>query len=362
MTEEEREIVDLRLQIPRLTRSNWNTEFKEAFRDLALNYGEAGDIIITGRDIDIPRPDFNMRAYDVNENGNVVRDEDGDIVFMEARRYPNNEAGQRMFEKDEKRWMKLRENKKKLISKLFMLMDRDIRDKVMTSEGYEEAYAAYDILNLWNIVEQVVLGRGAISIYALTARLLSLKQTGEYSRFVREFKGAVTDLMRQGEPEYILEVITNTLFILALNQEQFKEKLTPIYGARQWPDFEHLSNELTAYVEATERMRKLRKDNDEGKVTAHATKGNARHGAGCWNCDSPSHIRADCTQPPSKCEHCGKKGHMAKYCLRKKEGKFSTHEDEQMLRRQKPKKKAIIIKSQERRMQSIQKETAGKHS
>ena len=48
MTEVVREIVDLRLQIPRLSRSKWNTEFKEAFRDLALNYGEAGDFGLGG--------------------------------------------------------------------------------------------------------------------------------------------------------------------------------------------------------------------------------------------------------------------------------------------------------------------------
>ena len=59
MEEDEGERMDLRLQIPKLNKNNWNSEFKEAFKDLALNYGEAGDIIISGIDIDLVRPELN---------------------------------------------------------------------------------------------------------------------------------------------------------------------------------------------------------------------------------------------------------------------------------------------------------------
>ena len=34
-----------RVQIPKLTMTNWSTDFKNSFKDLALNYGDAGDII-----------------------------------------------------------------------------------------------------------------------------------------------------------------------------------------------------------------------------------------------------------------------------------------------------------------------------
>jgi hypothetical protein len=37
--------IDSRIQIPKLTMTNWSTEFKDRFKDLALNYGDAGDII-----------------------------------------------------------------------------------------------------------------------------------------------------------------------------------------------------------------------------------------------------------------------------------------------------------------------------
>ena len=36
------EKVDSRL-IPRLTRNNWNTEFRDAFKEYALTCGEAGE-------------------------------------------------------------------------------------------------------------------------------------------------------------------------------------------------------------------------------------------------------------------------------------------------------------------------------
>ena len=320
MEGDEGEKMDLRLQIPKLNRNNWSSEFKEAFRDLALNYGEAGDIIITGVDIDLLRPEINQRRFEVDENGNPLRDDEGRVIFVAQRRY-EGEAGMHQFEKDEKRWMKLRDNKKKLISKLFMLMEREVRDKVTTSEGYEQAYGNYDLLSLWNIVEQVVLGRGAISIYALTARLLGLKQTGDYARFSKEFRESVVDLLRQGDPAEILESIINTLFVLALNQEQFKEKLTPIYGSRVWPNYEELSVELHAYVEATERLRKLRKDNDDGKIRANVAKQSEKFGSGCWNCGSQAHLKANCRAELSKCDNCGRMGHLSKYCQRKIETK-----------------------------------------
>ena len=50
--------------IPRLTRNNWNTEFRDAFKEYALTCGEAGEIIITGNDVPLERPIRNG----VNEN------------------------------------------------------------------------------------------------------------------------------------------------------------------------------------------------------------------------------------------------------------------------------------------------------
>jgi len=73
-------------------------------------------------------------------------------------------------------------------------MDRVVTNKVTSAQGYEEAYAKYDLFTLWNMVEQVVQGRGAVSVYAQTARLIARKQVGsDFTRYSTEFIGIVSD-------------------------------------------------------------------------------------------------------------------------------------------------------------------------
>ena len=47
----------------------------------------------------------------------------------------------------------------------------------------ERAYNDFDILVIWNLTEQVVVGRGAISVYSLVTRFLKHIQTGAYRGF-----------------------------------------------------------------------------------------------------------------------------------------------------------------------------------
>jgi hypothetical protein len=143
----------------------------------------------------------------------------------------------------EKIFSKLREKKKKLLSKLPGAMEREVKDKVTSQQEYQNAYVAYNIHVIWNMTEQICVGRGAISVYALITKLLKTTQREGHQKYSKEFKEAVADLRRQGgarqplapgqQPNsdaVILEMIFNTIFILGLNQEQFKEKLTTIYG------------------------------------------------------------------------------------------------------------------------------------
>jgi hypothetical protein len=162
---------------------NWSSVFKEAFKDEALNYGEAGEIIIKEEDIVLPEPDFEAKSG-AGPNKKRV--------------YEDTEAGRRKFEEDKKRFKNLKEKKKQLMSKLFRCMDRDVRDKVTESPGYQEAYGKFDILKIWQITEQVVIGRGSVSVYTLTTKLLKLEQTSEYTRYAKDFREAVRDLKRQG--------------------------------------------------------------------------------------------------------------------------------------------------------------------
>ena len=48
--------MDSRL-VPRLTKFRWTSEFKVVFKEYALTCGEAGEIIINGRDVVLARPD-----------------------------------------------------------------------------------------------------------------------------------------------------------------------------------------------------------------------------------------------------------------------------------------------------------------
>ena len=81
-----------------------------------------------------------------------------------ARVYADDARGDRLFEKDEKRYQKLLEGEKKLILKLLMAVDKEVKDSLGTSAGYQAAYNAFDLHTIWNLTEQVAVGRGAISV------------------------------------------------------------------------------------------------------------------------------------------------------------------------------------------------------
>ena len=141
-------------------------------------------------------------------------------------------------------------------------IDKDVKDALTTSPGYQEFYDEFNLLEIWNLTQQVVLGRGAISVYALIVRLLKHTQDGAYTKYEKQFKEMAIDLRAQGNAQQVLDMVFNALFILGLNQDQFKDRLTPIYGARDWPNYMNLSAELNTYAEATERMKELKTDNN----------------------------------------------------------------------------------------------------
>jgi len=240
---------------PTLTRGNWHSEYRTAFTEFALNCGEAGEIIISGADFQMTPP------AEARLEVRVVQDGEGLEVRHE--RFPNNDRGDRMFERYERQYNLLKDGKKKLIAKLLSTMDKEVKDSLITSAGYDEAYARFDIMTIWNLTEQVVTGRGAISVYSLIVRLLKHKQEGAFTTYAKEFKDMSVDLRAQGDPAVLLTKVLNALFILGLNPDQFKEKLATVYGQREWPEFTQLAAELHTYTEATERMSELRKDNQE---------------------------------------------------------------------------------------------------
>jgi hypothetical protein len=190
---------DTRLAV-KLTMRNWNSEFKQAFKNYALTKGEAGEMIVTGVELILQRPNL----LDVNANGERI--------------YRNNEVGYKRFEREEKRYEKFLRDKKDLLSALLLRMDREVTNKVQASNGYEAAFAAFNVFAIWQMTEQVCVGRGAVSVYTLITTLLKMKQLpNKYNDYAKEFRETADDIARQGNAQEVLDKIFNTIFILGLN-------------------------------------------------------------------------------------------------------------------------------------------------
>jgi len=170
--------------LPMLTMENWSSEFRDDFLNLAIKYGGAGEILIKRADIPCVKPDYDGFTLTQGAEGQA-----GQVV----RHYADDATGWRKFERDEKKYEKLLDNKKFLISKLVSRLDTFVKNKVTGAPGWKAAYDGFNLLQVWLIVEEVVLGSGSISGYQLITRLIKLKQEGDYSEYVKTFVEAVTN-------------------------------------------------------------------------------------------------------------------------------------------------------------------------
>ena len=93
MHEEVYSIIVVRL-LPKLTKFNWTSAYRDAFKEYALSCGEAEEMIITGRDLVLNRPDRDAVVNPQPQAG-------------PARVYADDARGDRLFEKDDKRYCKL---------------------------------------------------------------------------------------------------------------------------------------------------------------------------------------------------------------------------------------------------------------
>jgi hypothetical protein len=174
------------------------------------------------------------------------------------------------------------------------------------------------------MVEQVVVGKGAISAYTAVAKMLKLRQEsgGSFTTYQRVYMELREDIVRQGNAEEVLGRILDCLFVLGLDQDQFKDKLIHVYGSKEWPKAADLAAELHEYAEYTSLMEGLKRDNNEGRVTANVTtvKGEGTGGSGgkklvCYNCKKEGHKANECVERRKLiCFVCKREGHKAESC------------------------------------------------
>ena len=292
----------------KLTRVNWN-EFKAAFMDYCLNFREAGDMIITG---------INPFGADEEPGFDDMVEVEVDGLPVNQRRFPDNDRGFHRWNQLSQSFRKRKDDKRKLMAKLFECMDKEIRDSVKSSDGYDAAMAASDLLAIWNITQLVVNGRGDISLNQRIVALFKLKQEGrKFDPYMARFFDEVADITRHGNAQQVLDKMFNTLFIIGLNQDQFKDKLQRVYGEHEWPNYRAFGTELHAYAQTTGLVDALMKKEEDGRVQANKAEGRepTPNVNVCWNCGK-SHpgTRKDCRQAKAKCTACGGLGHMTKYC------------------------------------------------
>lgn len=310
--------------LPYLTKENF-PRFRDAFRDWALSQGKAGQILQGNANVDLGfkgdrdlrQPTFDIMdpPHVINAAGNAV-DAAGNAVGIH-RRYANNNTGFTICCKDEERYTAYQDAKLRIISKLLSLMDTEVHSQVETQPGWAAAVAAADLVNIWQLTQVVCLGQGAASIYNVTSKLMTLKQgkPENWPTHYRNWQDLNATLMRfhNGNHQLILNAILDTLFVFSVNQDQFKEQLTPIYGNNQIPAHAVLGNTLNTYFQNTENMKSLLNEKKEGTYATKDDYNDYSDDYVCFNCGG-KHQRKDCTKPGTKCTKCFRFGHMGKFC------------------------------------------------
>ena len=176
-------------------------------------------------------------------------------VLKISRAYTKDEAGRRKYEYDQKRYLKFVDDKRKLTAALFDALSEEVRAKVGQHKDWTNARREYDILKQWRIVEEIVVGRGAVSLYTQIAKLIKVKQSGEdFTGYMKSFKDLVLDIQNQGyDPEVLVSKIFDVIFIIGLNQSMFKDQLNIVYGKRNWPSYEDFGEDLREYADGCNR-------------------------------------------------------------------------------------------------------------
>jgi hypothetical protein len=292
--------------VPILTLTNFVSEFRDSFKDWAIGEGIAGGIVFRNQD----------RGYQGTRDARPPTYEmldDAGEGLPQVRRFANNAQGFSLYQTHLKLHADFVNAKMKIISKLNSHMDSDVRTRVTQVQGYEDAVADGNLHQVWQHVQTVCVGNGAVSIYHVTTQFWELKQKGsqDFPQFTQKWNDVVKQLNSFGEPQQILDAIMNTKFIMGLDQEFFKEKLTPIYGRNQWPNHADLLPELNTYFLNLEKIKAVNTEQGKEEEVAHSSA--VKRISQCWKCKSTDHLSSECNVHVI-CRKCKRAGHLAEFC------------------------------------------------
>lgn len=327
-----------------LSLNNYST-WKDTFVEVCFSYGDAGRIIITGKDNIVSEPQFNeiigvSKVHTAPRRKGEKGVADAADAAVPIRKYPETDAGMTAYRNDCDKYTKIIDKKMSLMGLLLRHLEQPVKDKLSQQhKEYEVAKTTFDVLTVWNLIERVLRGTGSVSATAETLRLMKMKQNGDsFPTFLKKYYYDIVKNLRKlrdvNKVDF-LEVLVNTLFPLGLDQEEFTDILDrEVFTKAEWPAFEDLVDDLTQYSENKERIVKImngepdddaisanlaksgginRRSNHSGGGSRESSSGTAfRFPYECWNCED-SHNRAVCPEPPHECEICGELGHTKKH-------------------------------------------------
>ncbi len=146
-------------------------------------------------------------------------------------------------------------SKYEIISKLLTLMDADVRARIDAQPGFHDSLASSNLAAIWQMTENVCVGRGTSTVYHVAIKLWDMKQdTPEsFPAYLNDWRETVRQLRSFGTAEQILDAMLNTKFAVSVHQKYFKEILTRVYAQDVWPAYEDLAAQLNTCTRSTRR-------------------------------------------------------------------------------------------------------------